>query len=74
MERRREEGERKRKEGEGGRREGKERKEKPLLKFLLTLRTFIHWSPQWGPSVHRHLRNRARTQSLTRVKLGVERG
>lgn len=72
-----EEGERKIEERGGKReeeREGRKSHWLDLLKCLLTLRTVIHCSPQWGPSVHRHLRNRARTQSLTRVKLGVERG
>lgn len=77
MGRGREEGERKIEEG-GGKREEKRKGRKShwldLLKFLLTLRTFIHCSPQWGPSVHRHLRNRARTQSLARVRLEEERG
>lgn len=71
------EGERKIEEGGGKReeeREGRKSHWLDLLKFLLTLRTVILCSLQWGPSVHRHLRNRARTQSLTRVILGVERG
>lgn len=72
-----EEGEREIEEGGGKReeeREGRKSHWLDLLKCLLTLRTFIHCSPQWSPSGHSHLGNRARTQSLTRVKLGVERG